>query len=67
MPPLVDRARAFSDMLTKVAAHAAPHAVHGGTKKTLVYTMASLGVKRAPGLSRRPVLLGGPETERALH
>ena len=33
-------------------------------KKTLAYTLAPLGVNRSTGLSRRPILLGGLETER---
>ena len=66
VPTLVDRAKALSDMLTSLTAYASPQILHGGERKTRVYSLARLGVHCAAGLSRRPILLIGAETEQVV-
>ena len=64
--PLVDRAQAFSSLLDLATTYAAPRALFGGVKKKRVFSLAPVGVHRSSGLSRRPILLCGAETERVL-
>jgi hypothetical protein len=63
---VADRSRGFAQLLRLVADAAAPEPVHAGTHQDRIYSLAALGVPRSAGLSRRPVLLGGLETERLL-
>ena len=61
--PLVDRAQAFSSLLDLATITAAPRVLFGGVKKQRVYSLAPVGVQKSSGLSRRPILLCGAETE----
>ena len=64
--PLVDRALALSSLLDLASAQATPAPLYGGVKKKRVYSLAPVGVHRSAGLSRRPILLCGAETENIL-
>ena len=61
--PLVERAQAFSSMLDLATKYAAPRILFGGVKKKRVFSLAPVGVHRSAGISRRPILLCGAETE----
>ena len=66
-PPIADRAQAFANILRTLTVLLSPLPVHGGHCIRLSYSLAPLGVPRSAGLSRRPILAGGAETERLLH
>lgn len=64
--PIADRARGFAMLLRMLREVAAPALVHPGEHRYNVHSLAPLGVPPSAGLTRRPVLLGGAQTERLL-
>ena len=64
--PVGNRAQALSKMVALIAQSAAPELVHGGERRTLIYSLTPLEISRSAGLTRRPLLAGGAITESAL-
>jgi hypothetical protein len=53
-------------LLRMVIEVAAPTMVHPGEQRNVIHSLAPLGVPPSAGVTRRPVLLGGAQTERLL-